>query len=399
MYIHRFKKGQAEVIGGIIAISVLILSITTIYFLTTSTYTSTSTEFAKRTAFEAEKNMEKISISYDQSSDQCIVFNVGAIDITIVRQWYLDNPNLVVEPANPIKLSVSSSISWSYSSVPDYIVTSRGNVFTVKAECEKIKNTLTTIQIPIPSSGISTPLFTSENLLNHLRLSKGMQRGYLYATIQQSNQKYNKAVLYYNGTRILCSSINNKNNYGVNINFDFDWDLDNNAVNEIIISGETQCPDSISTISEYKPDDKWDNFVVEFVFKNLISIPRDVDTVAIYFKIVAQISVSGGGNPHAITFAPFIELSRQEGNAVFNLQAPATVATSSRGLPAGDEYLVVFNGYAVFPVKGFNLNLNEGVYNMTIRIYITEQSQSVNLQNIRLEYLAIVGADIADPWK
>jgi hypothetical protein len=397
MYIHRFKKGQAEVIGGIIAISVLILSITTIYFLTTSTYTSTSTEFAKRTAFEAEKNMEKISISYDQNSDQCIVSNVGAIDITIVRQWYLDNPNLVVEPANPIKLSVGSSISWSYSSVPDYIVTSRGNVFTVKAECEKIKNTLTTIQIPIPSPGISTPLFTSENLLNHLRLSKGMQRGYLYATIQQSNQKYNKAVLYYNGTRILCSSINNKNNYGVNINFN--WDLDNNAVKEIIISRETQCPNSISTISEYT-DYNWNNFVVEFVFKNLISIPRDVDTVAIYFKIVAQISVRGQGNPHAITFAPFIELSRQEGNAVFNLQAPATVATSNRGLPVGNEYLVVFNGYAVFPVKGFNLNLNEGVYNMIIRIYITEQQgQNVNLQIIRLEYLAIVGADIADPWK
>jgi uncharacterized protein (UPF0333 family) len=399
MYIHRFKKGQAEVIGGIIAISVLILSITTIYFLTTSTYTSTSTEFAKRTAFEAEKNMEKISISYDQSSDQCIVSNVGAIDITIVRQWYLDNPNLVVEPANPIKLSVSSSISWSYSSAPDYIVTSRGNVFTVKAECKKIKNTLTTIQIPIPSPGISTPLFTSENLLNHLRLSKGMQRGYLYATIQQSNQKYDKAVLYYNGTRILCSSINNKNSYGVNINFDPDWDLDNNAVKEIIISGETQCPDNISTISEYT-DYNWGNFVVEFVFKNLISIPRDVDTVTIYFKIVAQISVRGQGNPHAITFAPFIELSRQEGNAVFNLQAPATVATSNRGLPAEDKYLVVFNGYTVFPVKGFNLNLNEGVYNMTIRIYITEQQgQNVNLQIIRLEYLAIVGADIADPWK
>jgi hypothetical protein len=397
MYIHRFKKGQAEVIGGIIVISVLILSITTIYFLTTSTYTSTSTEFAKRTAFEAEKNMEKISISYDQNSDQCIVSNVGAIDITIVRQWYLDNPNLVVEPANPIKLSVSSSISWSYSSVPDYIVTSRGNVFTVKAECEKIKNTLTTIQIPIPSPGISTPLFTSENLLNHLRLSKGMQRGYLYATIQQSNQKYNKAVFYYNGTRILCSSINNKNSYDVNINFN--WDLDNNAVKEIIISRETQCPDNISTISEYT-NYNWNNFVVEFVFKNLISIPRDVDTVTIYFKIVAQISVKGQGNPHAITFAPFIELSRQEGNAVFNLQAPATVATSNRGLPAGDKYLVVFNGYTVFPVKGFNLNLNEGVYNMTIRIYITEQQgRNVNLQIIRLEYLAIVGADIADPWK
>ncbi|MCC6016875.1 MAG: hypothetical protein LM582_07525 [Desulfurococcaceae archaeon] len=396
MYIHRFKKGQAEVIGGIIAISVLILSITTIYFLTTSTYTSTSTEFAKRTAFEAEKNMEKISIYYDQSSDQCIVSNVGAIDITIVRQWYLDNPNLVVEPANPIKLSVSNSISWSYSSVPDYIVTSRGNVFTVKVECEKIKNTLTTIQISIPSPGISTPLFTSENLLNHLRLSKGMQRGYLYATIQQSNQKYNKAVLYYNGTRILCSSINNKNNYG---NINFTWDLDNNAVKEIIISGETQCPNSISTISEYT-NYNWNNFVVEFVFKNLISILRDVDTVTIYFKIVAQISVSGQGNPHAITFAPFIELSRQEGNAVFNLQAPATVATSNRGLPVGNEYLVVFNGYTVFPVKGFNLNLNEGVYNMTIRIYITQQQgRNVNLQNIRLEYLAIVGADIADPWK
>jgi hypothetical protein len=136
---------------------------------------------------------------------------------------------------------------------------------------------------------------------------------------------------------------------------------------------------------------------VKFVFKNLLYVPQSTDTITIYFKIVAVISVGGNGNPHDITFAPYIEITSSSG---LSLKAPATTAVASRGqsIESGN-YIVVINGYAVFPVKGFGLNLPPGTYDLTIDVQIVKQPGNVNLNMFRLEYLAIVDAYINDPWR
>ena len=81
------KQGQAEVIGGIIAITVLIFSIAAIYFLTASTQYTASTEYSRRTSFEAERSAEKLTVSYDPSSGSCIIANTGPIGIKVARIW------------------------------------------------------------------------------------------------------------------------------------------------------------------------------------------------------------------------------------------------------------------------------------------------------------------------
>jgi len=403
---YRYKllrEGQAEVIGGLIAISVLLFSIAAIYFLMTSTQSSYSTEFVRRTSFESERSAEKIAVNYDPASDSCIATNIGASSIRIVRLWsggtYTTGDAL---------LAPGQSLSWSYSQAPDLMVTARGNVFTIKAECEKIRSSATNIQQIISGSGIASTLFTSENLLNNLRISRGMQKGYLYAVINENNY----AVFYYNGSKYLCSDYTGNgivyivhDDNDKSIQSQVNWDLDSDGINEAIISSFQTCPNTQQAsinIDEYTSDVKGslfkeDSASIKFVFKNLLSVPQNVDTITIYFKLVAMINVAGGGNPHDITFAPYVEITSSSG---LSLKAPASTAVVSRGQSTESGiYIVVISGYAVFPVRGFGLNLPPGAYDLTIDVQVVQQPGNVNLNRFRLEYLAIVGAYINDPWR
>jgi uncharacterized protein (UPF0333 family) len=383
------RKGQAEVVGGIIAISVLLFSIATLYFLMTSTQSSFSTEFARRASFESEKNAEKIAVSYDLNTDSCIVSNAGAISITIVRAW---QGNKYFNFNEPLPLPPGQALlSWPFSKTPDIIVTARGNIFTVKAECEKIKNAVTNMQQIIVGSGIASTLITSETLLNNMRISKGIQQGYLYASVLQNNY----AVLYYNGSKYLCSSPSDKNVYSsAKLPQDFTWDLDANNINEIIISTYSTCPAPTLEITEYGSDKQYvygKGFKgsVMFMFKNLVLIPQGgADTITVYFKVV--LSTEGGGTPQNVVVSPTIVLSCGSQS----LSSPATVTTSGSG-----SGTIVITGFAIFPVKAFSLPLQpDSVYDLTLDLKF-DVGPSIDLKKVRLEYLAIVGAYINDLWK
>jgi len=381
------RKGQAEVVGGIIAISVLLFSIATLYFLMTSTQSSFSTEFARRASFESEKNAEKIAVSYDLNTNSCIVSNAGAISITIVRAW---QGNKYFNFNEPLPLPPGQALlSWPFSKTPDIIVTARGNIFTVKAECEKIKNAVTNMQQIIVGSGIASTLVTSETLLNNMRISKGMQQGYLYASVLQNNY----AVLYYNGSKYLCNSPSNKGVYSNANPQNFIWDLDANNINEIIINTSSTCPDpaKVSTlnIAEYEGYGNKFQGSVMFMFKNLVLIPQGgADTITVYFKAV--LNIGSGGMPQDVVVSPTIVLSRGSQS----LSSPATVTTAGSG-----SGTIVITGFAVFPVKAFSLPLQpDSVYNLTLALQFYV-GPSINLKKVRLEYLAIVGAYINDPWK
>ena len=393
MLTRRVRRGQAEVIGGIIAISLLIVSTATIYFLATSTQSTATTEFAKRTSFEAERDAERVAVMYEPTSKGCIVSNVGAVVITIVRTWDSAGKPEELKISLPPGESISS---WTLDNAPDLIVTSRGNVFAVKGECQKIANMLSNIPAP---GGVSGQPFTSKELINPTRMTKGMNKKLLYAVVDGDV----KSVIYYNGTKWLCSDGTNSYYYsninGISIS---GLDLDYDSIYESIINDSRFCrPLSTPTVSEYNKFS--DSTTVSYVFINLINIPENgVDTITVYFKIVVVISLpstaAGGGDPHVITISPFITIAK--GSLSFT--APATTATVSRGLQAqsGYTYVVSINGYAIFPVRGFNFGLNPGMYNLTLSTYITKKKGSnVNLNFFRLEYIAVVGAEIADPWR
>ncbi|MEM2697984.1 MAG: hypothetical protein QXF17_01545, partial [Ignisphaera sp.] len=83
-----------------------------------------------------------------------------------------------------------------------------------------------------------------------------------------------------------------------------------------------------------------------------------------------------------------------KGSGGVSISSPSTVSIAS-----SRSGIVVVSGYAIFPIKAFNLNIAENeVYNMEINIEI-KAGPSIDLKAVRLEYLAITGASIADPWR
>jgi uncharacterized iron-regulated membrane protein len=66
MLSHKRRwRGQVEVTGAIIAVGVLLLVITTLFYSITQLQQATSDVFAKRASFESERSIERVSVIYD----------------------------------------------------------------------------------------------------------------------------------------------------------------------------------------------------------------------------------------------------------------------------------------------------------------------------------------------
>ncbi|MEM5822834.1 MAG: hypothetical protein QXH34_07175, partial [Ignisphaera sp.] len=128
-----------------------------------------------------------------------------------------------------------------------------------------------------------------------------------------------------------------------------------------------------------------------YTFKDLIYIPEGVDTIIIHFKVVANIE--GGGTSQDVSILPTITILYFENGNEVKISSPSTVSTASSG-----SGIAVVSGYAVLPIKAFNLNIIEdAVYSMRLDIEINA-TPSLDLGVVRLEYLAITGAYVANPW-
>ncbi|MEM2529089.1 MAG: hypothetical protein QXG40_06800, partial [Ignisphaera sp.] len=217
MYLN---KGQAEIIGGIIVLAVFISAIGLLY-TTLMQLSSTSTKgFSERASFEAEKSIEKLSVTY--MNGRCLLVNQGPIPLTIIRIWVSGTPMdidpLPLEPGGSRSTIAGGGQEYEIDNI-DIAVTGRGNVIEVKRSCETLKR----------ESGSSPPpsLFTSEQILNTFKISKGLSKGYLYVNIKTSDGSINinRAVIYFNGSKWLCSSKTNKATYTENT-FNINRDMD-----------------------------------------------------------------------------------------------------------------------------------------------------------------------------
>ncbi len=387
MYLN---KGQAEIIGGIIVLAVFISAIGLLY-TTLMQLSSTSTKgFSERANFEAEKNIEKLTVDYDSTNKRCILVNQGPIPLAITRIWIGGKPIDV----DPIQLKPAESISsigeYGVDNI-DMVVTNRGNVIEVKKTCEILKKSR-------PESTPSSSLFTSEDILNTDRISKGLNQGYLYVNIYRtSSSSIDRAVVYFNGSYWLCSSRNNdKKVFAESFSKISSRDMDGNRINEIIIIDIQKCsnistPENVEEYSKYLDSGNVIYIFVNYIFQNLVYIPNRVDTVTIHFKLVMDIG--SGGESKELSLLPTVSI---KGSGGVSISSPSTVSIAS-----SRSGIVVVSGYAIFPIKAFNLNIAENeVYNMEINIEIKPPSgSSLNLKAVRLEYLAITGASIADPWR
>jgi len=378
---RSLRRGQAEVVGGVIAVSVLLLSVAAVYFLLTSTQSTVAAELSRRTSFESERSSERLAVVYDPGLGRCVLKNVGPIPVEVVRLWYGGDPVDLEEPAILQPGEQVTQVAGVDVEVVEVAVTRRGNVVSLRSSCEEARG---------GTYGGGPHPFSSENVLDYAKTSRGIAEGYLYVNVTKSATKpYAYAVVYKPAENWLCSSKDNKAQYESVPNWD-NWNLDRdgNGIRELIIIDSSSCPKNPGDVEELKLGKGYDSVSVLFVFKNLLEITGEEDTITVYFKFVVNISKEGV--PHEVSFLPIVTVSKGS----TRLSAPASTAT------AGSKGLAIVSGYAVFPLRSFNLRIGSGVYDLLIELKLSPgRSQSIDIDYVRLEYVAVVGARFYNPWR
>ena len=374
---RRHGEGQAEIIGAIIATGVMILAITAMFYSIVRLQQTTSDVYAKRIAFESERTLEKISVNYDPNNNTCRITNTGGIDITVARVWITNT-----EFKDPSEVGFQQVIkrgesinSYTLDNAPVAIVTTRGNVFEIRSECEKQAVT-GIIYIGVPG------FISSQNIIGTTRLTSDK------ACIEYNLTPFPDGVpvlVYKNDTGWIYHNCthSDQTTYGWKIitkpsqsNINLTADLDNSTVNEVIvaINKTTQLSDINS--------EKGDALALTLLFYNITRLTNATDTVTIFYKFVVQ--TSRGGQAHQASYNPRVALVSLDSNIVY--AAPGAISVSS-----SHDYIGVISGYVVFP--RYFYNFQAGCYSVEITLEINP-GPSMRITSLRLEYIAITGADI-----
>jgi len=364
----RFRKGVSELVGGLIVISILLVSFISITLAFQQSSISSISSYGSRARFEQERSEEVVEALLKDG--ECYLINVGPVDVEIVRGWSgesFTDLDAVLKPKT--NLSVSSLGN------PDFIVTSRGNVFPAKYACMK--------QEQQNQGGSGGGAFNSNSTLGDLTYLKpdDIRQVGIVATVD-GNRKY--VAYYYNRTNRWY--INNGTEWVPASTVDDEPrpDIDGNGVNELILS------DSYPEVTESVIDKNTFNSNITFI--DIAKINENTDTVTIYYKLVMNISKDGIGNPHDIIFEVSISLHNEDGS----VQTPSAVLATNT-YEKNNYYVYVMMGEAYFPLKAFSAfheELKEGIYSVSILLEAEGQSSKPKVQNLRIETIAIVGADI-----
>jgi hypothetical protein len=377
---RRYREGQAEIIGAIIATGVMILAITAMFYSIVRLQQSTSDVYAKRIAFESERTLEKISVNYDPNSNTCRITNTGGIDITVARVWITNTE--FKDPAEigfPQVIRRGESVSLIPDNTPVAIVTTRGNVFEVKSACQNQIN-MGIIYIINASSGF----ISSQNIIGTARLTSDQ------ACIQYGISPQGDGVpvlVFYNSTtgRWIyhnCTQ-SDRSTYGwkiitkpTNININ-DYDLDHNTVNEAIIA-----LNKTSVLQDYNSPQNTETVTLWLFFYNITRLTDTTDVVTIYYKFVVEISK--GSVVQDASFTPRVTLVSVDN--IITYATPGSISVTSSGASIG-----IISGYVLFPRYFFNFQ--SGCYSVNVTLVI-KIDPSVLVSSLRLEYIAITGADI-----
>jgi len=130
---RKTSIGQAEIIGAIIALGLLITVVSALLISLFRTSTTSTVGFAQRAQFESYKSSEKLGVIYE--GDKCYLVNIGSVEVEIVRTWVLENGQF-----KNVSIDLTLKPNERTSDIPNdviYVVTSRGNVFPFSEECKK----------------------------------------------------------------------------------------------------------------------------------------------------------------------------------------------------------------------------------------------------------------------
>lgn len=398
--VRKSRRGQSEVIAAMILIPLLIVIFSTVATNMFKTNVVGTSSLASRARFEQERASENLQVTW--SDEACEVINAGPMDITIVRIWvdenhhdYTPNGLTISKGQRRATLPLDNENNIPVNKI-DYAVTSRGNVYPLKTMCMQTR----TIIYNVNTGG----LFTSEDILNMTRLV-----GTDYSEkkiITRVTDVDNASVLYWSDYPIPEWYFNSGSGWVKDIDSysspprisgtEIDnsakiTDLDGNGINEVTLvkvyeTGKMPpytlklTPISLSRGGSYN---------INITFVNLLETRETVDIIAIYFKLVAALRTSPS---QQIAIGTAAILQGEDGSAF----ASGSTAVGSYKAGTGDVF--VATGNIFFPVGAYDpykevIKPNK-VYNLTLLFTVSNPSSNPDLANVRIEYVAVTGAEL-----
>ena len=370
----RLSRGQAEIIGGLIVVSTLLLIVIplVINLMTTST-TITTRGYTIRSQFEISRWSEKLI------SNNTHIINPSSVDIEIVRIWLKDG---TLKEFNPwIRIPITSSIPIEVLGINniseiDIIVTSRGRVFKI----EELLPPIITPPIQYPPLGISP-----ENIIagsSIIEKNHSIIVSCQYNKTQCSNPI---AGYYYNntwwvnfGTGWIPSNVSIKSGEEQYTN------LDGNYANELVIlvilreSGDQY----IVVYGE--------NLTINIIFKNMTRIPNTTSLVTVHLKVI----LSSNKDVDINTIARISLIN--SANASMRFDSYATFSSAKVGGAAGSK-IMIYEGYVIFPLKQFGIfSVGQDTiqqcedYDIDVSLYVESAGEGKREIRVNLEYIAVV---------
>ncbi|MEM0504333.1 MAG: hypothetical protein QXN19_00740 [Sulfolobales archaeon] len=360
---HTLRSGQAEVIGGLIVASVLLIVIVPLTLnIISSTTTIGTRSFVLRSQFEVERWSEKLTLSKDMTKLE----NSGPVKVTIVRIWRNVNGTSVPIDVQPIEIPSGEYIPITQlASTPkelEAIVTARGRVFKIS---ELIP--------PTPPTG--APLGLSGN-----EISGGSTLFDLNISVMRciiSGKECNRPLpaIYYNNS---WWAYVNGSWRPIDVKSDKTYsDLDGNNASELVVI-HLDNNNNYRVLSD-------DNYQYAIRISNYVNIASDTKLIAVYMKALFE-----SDKDASVVVGINVSLAHSRN---LSIMVSSYAVLSSAKITRGDINLMIYEGYVLFPVKQFNyfdtlLSNNPGLYDLIIEINVIAQEGARNVYS-SIEYIAV----------
>ncbi|MEM4567001.1 MAG: hypothetical protein QXM48_01545 [Sulfolobales archaeon] len=360
---HTLRSGQAEVIGGLIVASVLLIVIVPLTLnIISSTTTIGTRSFVLRSQFEVERWSEKLTLSKDMTKLE----NSGPVKVTIVRIWRNVNGTSVPIDVQPIEIPSGEYIPITQlASTPkelEAIVTARGRVFKIS---ELIP--------PTPPTG--APLGLSGNEISGGSTLFDLNISVMRCIINKSRVCNSPLpAIYYNNS---WWAYVNGSWRPIDVKSDKTYsDLDGNNASELVVIHLDN--NNYRVLSD-------DNYQYAIRISNYVNIASDTKLIAVYMKALFE-----SDKDASVVVGINVSLAHSRN---LSIMVSSYAVLSSAKITRGDINLMIYEGYVLFPVKQFNyfdtlLSNNPGLYDLIIEINVIAQEGARNVYS-SIEYIAV----------
>ncbi|MCX8185763.1 MAG: hypothetical protein N3G48_01480 [Sulfolobales archaeon] len=387
--IKQLRKGQAEVIGGLMVVSVLLLIIIPLILNTMTSSTNVGTRnYVLRSQFEIERWSERLVLSADKTRLE----NPSTVEVTIVRIWRnISGRSDPYDLPRPINISVGGylPINQLVNNLTELeaVVTARGRVI-------KIQELLPPSQGGEggeggEGGGEEAPLgLTGEEITGGTELFN-YNISVLTCRYSDKDDTCSNPIpaIYYNRSGIVGWWVNRSGGWILLPSNDISSspaysDLDNNKATELVVLHND------SKTKKYVVLEDNARYEFSILIRNYTYLKSETKLVAVYLKVLT----GSRSNFRADTFIN-VTLVKSDRPQV-KLSSYATL--SSIKISKSDINVTIYEGYALFPVKQFNyfnttIANNPGYYDVIIEVQAQRHEGSDPISS-SIEYVAVVSS-------